>query len=148
MRFSLPFVAVAAALGLASASPALETRQEAVRFGIVGVEPTTIKLGQKFTVKYNSTLARWQPINLDIYLHGTYPNGFVTPDYQLLRSDYPADAHLYSFETTLPVISHDVADGYLAEGAYGITAWITFKTETGAISRGGVEAPLTVDLSN
>ncbi|KAI0825452.1 hypothetical protein BC629DRAFT_1434107 [Irpex lacteus] len=148
MRFSLPFVAVAAAFGLVSAGSTLEARQEALRFGIVDVDPTTVKLGQKFTVNYNSTQARWQPINLDVYLHGRYPNGFVTPDYQLLRSDYPADAHFYSFETTLPVISHDDTNGYLKDGAYGITAWITFKTETGAISRGGVEAPLTIDFSN
>ncbi|KAI0083850.1 hypothetical protein BDY19DRAFT_998244 [Irpex rosettiformis] len=148
MRFSLPFVAIAALVGLASATPTLETRQEAVRFGIVSLDPTSVKLGQKFTVNYNSTLARWQPINLDVYISGKYPSGFVTASYQLLRSDYPADAHFYSFETTLPVISNDDTDGYVANGSYIVTAFITYQTETGAISRGGVEAPIAIDLSS
>ena len=52
MRFSLPFVAVATLFGLASASPALETRQEAVRFGIVDVSPSTVKLGQVTSISY------------------------------------------------------------------------------------------------
>ena len=46
MRFSLPFVALATVFGLASANPVLEARQEAVRFGIVDVNPTSVKLGE------------------------------------------------------------------------------------------------------
>ncbi len=53
MRFSLPFVAVAAAFGLVSAGSTLEARQEALRFGIVDVDPTTVKLGQVYT--FNTT---------------------------------------------------------------------------------------------
>ncbi|KAI0825549.1 hypothetical protein BC629DRAFT_6455 [Irpex lacteus] len=106
MRFYLPFVIVTALVGLAFANPipSLETRQqppEAVRFGVVNVEPTTFKVNEPFTVIYNSTFARWQPLTLDIYMHGVYPNGFVTPDFQLLRTDYPSDAHVYYLNTTV-----------------------------------------------
>lgn len=126
MRFYLPFVIVTALIGLAFASPILETRQqppEALRFGLVNVEPTTFKVNeastflfilaicfqvahgvphyQPFTVIYNSTFARWQPLTLDIYMHGVYTNGFVTPDFQLLRTDYPSDAHVYYLNTTV-----------------------------------------------
>ncbi|KAI0088842.1 hypothetical protein BDY19DRAFT_151242 [Irpex rosettiformis] len=147
MRFSLPFVAIASLLGLASASPALEVRQEALRFGVVTTSPATIKPGQTFNILYNSTRARWQPLYLDIYLSGKYPNGFVLPDFQVLRLDYPADAHFYDFNTTLPVISFDANDGYLADATYGITVWMSYVTETGAISKGGIEHGLQIDLS-
>lgn len=49
MRFALPLVAIAAAFGLASASPALETRQEAARFGALSVDPQTVKIGEVCT---------------------------------------------------------------------------------------------------
>ena len=119
-------------------------------------------------MNYNSTLAFWQPLTLDVYIQGTYPNNFVTPYFQLLRTDYPADAHFYSFNTTvspksrylvirylilklllirqLPVIANDDTDGYLADAGYTLSAWITFTTDTGAISRGGLLYGVQIEL--
>ena len=51
-------------------------------------------------------------------------------------------------DNQLPVISKDDTNGYIADGAYTVSAFITFTTETGAISRGGVETPISIDLSN
>jgi hypothetical protein len=48
MRFFSSLVAITAAIGLASASPVqqLEARQEAARFGLINVNPSTVTLGQ------------------------------------------------------------------------------------------------------
>ncbi|KAI0825459.1 hypothetical protein BC629DRAFT_1586375 [Irpex lacteus] len=150
MRFSTSLLAAAAFVGLATANPALEARQEAVRFGTVSVNPTTVKLGGQFTVTYNATQARYVPRTLDVYINGRYPNGFVTPSFQLERTDYPEEAtsSYYTFNATLPVISHDDTDGYVAEGSYAVSAFIGFVTDTGAISRGGVETPITIDRTH
>ncbi|KAI0083852.1 hypothetical protein BDY19DRAFT_975515 [Irpex rosettiformis] len=148
MRFTLPFVTAATVFGLASSNPILETRQEALRFGTVDVNPTTVKLGQQFNVLYNNTQGRFVPRTLEVYINGKYPNGFVTPSIQLERTDLLEEEKYYTFNTTLPIISNDDTEGYVAEGAYTVSAFITYTTKTGAISRGGVETPINIDLSN
>ncbi|KAI0345414.1 hypothetical protein BDW22DRAFT_1482602 [Trametopsis cervina] len=146
MKFSVAILAVAAAFGLASGSPVLEARQEAVRFGVVNTHPTSVKLGEEFTVTYNSTLARWQPKFLDVYISGVYPSGFVTPSYQLLRVDYPPTSHSLTFQTTLPILDNsDVNKGYLVNGSYAIWAYITFPTDSGALAVGGTSTGIGID---
>lgn len=44
--FSATLFAIACAVGLSLADPILDARQEAARFGIVNVVPTTVKLGE------------------------------------------------------------------------------------------------------
>ncbi|KAI0690316.1 hypothetical protein BC835DRAFT_190380 [Cytidiella melzeri] len=148
MRFTFPLLAVAAAFGLASANPVIESRQEAIRFGLVTIEPTSVALDEPFLVHYNSTRARWQPLTLDVYISGTYPNGFVTPYYQLLRTDYPANATSLSFETTLPVLDTvDINEGYVVNATYLIWAFISYPTGTGAIAVGGTSAGIHIELN-
>lgn len=124
MRFSTVLLAAATWCGVANASP-MTTRQEAARFGLVSVEPSSVKpsdvraptkifpavhantLPQTFTVSYNSTRALAVPKYLDIYVQGTLPSGFVLPYYQILRYDWPQDSKFYQFETQVSVLAEN-----------------------------------------
>ncbi|PSS30981.1 hypothetical protein EW026_g8312 [Hermanssonia centrifuga] len=138
----------ATAFGLVSANP-IEARQEALRFGVVNVNPTTVKVNEEFIVTYNSTLARYQPAFVDFYIQGTIvANGFVQPEYLLQRSSYPAGAKTLSFQTTLPAIEPDADKGYTDQAAYSVWAYITFPSpDTGALEVGGTSTGIGIDLS-
>ncbi|EKM50125.1 uncharacterized protein PHACADRAFT_178749 [Phanerochaete carnosa HHB-10118-sp] len=139
----MKFLALAAsALTLAGAAVA----QEAVRFGIVSVSPSTIKPGETFTVHYNSTLAAHQPVYYDAYIQGILSSGFVQPQYLLQRTTFPTDGtkNIY-FNTTLPNI------GYVNNASYSVWAYITYPVQdesgTSALEYGGVSYPVGIDMS-
>ncbi len=66
---------------------------------------------------YNATQARYVPRTLDVYINGRYPNGFVTPSFQLERTDYPEEAtsSYYTFNATVSVSGFEAVrlDTYL-----------------------------------
>ncbi|GJE93280.1 hypothetical protein PsYK624_094390 [Phanerochaete sordida] len=134
------FALAASALTLAGSAVA----QEAARFGSVSVYPSTVKVGETFTVHYNSTTARHQPKYYDAYIQGTVQsNGFIQPQYLLQRTVFPTDGtkDVY-FNTTVPDIG-------LGPGiVHSIWAFITYPvddTPDAPLEYGGVSTGITVE---
>lgn len=73
MKFSVAILAVAAAFGLASGSPVLEARQEALRFGVVNTHPTSVKLGEV------CSLLLVHIVNINVIRAGIYCNIQLDP---------------------------------------------------------------------
>ncbi|GJE93294.1 hypothetical protein PsYK624_094530 [Phanerochaete sordida] len=130
----------ASALALAGSAVA----QESARFGGVSVYPTTVKVGETFTVHYNSTTAVHQPKYYDAYIQGTDANGFIQPPYLLQRTVFPTDGtkNVY-FNTTVPPI------GLGQNVSHLIWAYVTYpvdNTPDAPLEYAGVSTGIYVDV--
>ncbi|KAJ3991538.1 hypothetical protein F5050DRAFT_1700501 [Lentinula boryana] len=117
----------------AAASVALVSAQEAARFGIVNVSPTgLLSANESITIKYNSTLAQYQPLYVDFYLEGEFSNGNAAPNLLISRNTYDANQTILIQNATLPNLD------LLGNVTYGLWAWVTYNqdglTEIGGIS--------------
>ncbi|KAJ3787850.1 hypothetical protein GGU11DRAFT_787643 [Lentinula aff. detonsa] len=117
----------------AAASVALVFAQEAARFGIVNVTPTgLLSANESITIKYNSTLAQYQPLYVDFYLEGEFSNGNAAPNLLISRNTYDANQTILIQNATVPNLD------LLGNVTYGLWAWVTYNqdglTEIGGIS--------------
>ncbi|KAJ8084765.1 hypothetical protein PM082_003542 [Marasmius tenuissimus] len=96
MRFTVAFTALAAA-GFAAA-------QEALRFGTVSVNPTSVAPGETLNIHYDASKARWQPETVDFHMQGKFANGNPTPNLILSRNDLAADKKTLDVSVTVPPI--------------------------------------------
>lgn len=138
------FALAASALALAASVVA---QPEALRFGTVSINPTTVKPGQPFTVHYNGTYARHPPAFLDVYIQGIdYPNNFVQPQYLLQRTAFPPTNSVrdVTFNTVLP------NQEWAQNANYTIWAFITYPIDTStnpALEYGGTSTGIIIDQS-
>ncbi|KAF7791092.1 hypothetical protein EIP86_002053 [Pleurotus ostreatoroseus] len=140
MRSFLPLLSIAAASGTAFA-------QEAARFGVVNVFPTTVRFDQPITITYNTSTARSKPIAVDFYLEGTQPNGAALPTFTLARLEDMQNVSYVTFQRNLPVIFESPTNGYQQNDTFAVWAFITFPEPSGgAFERGGTSAGLQVLL--
>ncbi|EEB89383.1 hypothetical protein MPER_12521 [Moniliophthora perniciosa FA553] len=105
MRFTTVLAALAT-VGFAAAAP-LESRQEALRFGVVNVNGGSgpVAPGQTFEIQYDSSRARFHPMFVDFFVQGRFADtGNPTPRLLLSRNEFGADAVTLSSTATLPPV--------------------------------------------
>ncbi|KIY64709.1 hypothetical protein CYLTODRAFT_380528 [Cylindrobasidium torrendii FP15055 ss-10] len=108
--------------------------QEAIRFGSVNIEPSTLTNGSSFTVTYNSTLARYKPLSVDFLIQGTRANGDPTAYISLSRHDYGANQTILQSNETTP----DIA-GALGDDIHGVYLWAFITYPYGTSSGSSVK---------
>ncbi|KAK7058667.1 hypothetical protein VNI00_002303 [Paramarasmius palmivorus] len=139
MRFSTVFAALATA-GFAAATP-LESRQEALRFGVVNVDPSTgpVAPGQTFNIRYDSSKARYHPMFVDFFVQGKFADtGNFTPRLLLSRNDFGANDVTLNYTATLPPV-----DKLGSTNSWSVWADITFPVD-GFVEVGGTSTGLAV----
>ncbi|KAF9266017.1 hypothetical protein L218DRAFT_1075527 [Marasmius fiardii PR-910] len=123
MRFTSAFTVLATTFGLVAANP-LEVRQEAARFGIVTVNPSTVALGGTLNIHYNATTALHHPLYVDFTLQGKFDNGNDTPQLFLSRNTFGANDVILDVSVPAPPVETlGNTDDWL------VWAWVTFPQD-------------------
>ncbi|KAJ8084771.1 hypothetical protein PM082_003548 [Marasmius tenuissimus] len=137
MRFFAPLVAAfTLTCGLAAA-------QEAVRFGVVNVNPTEATPGQIIQITYNSTLARHQPKFVDFYLQGQITANRPTPYILISRNEFGSNGNILQQDATVPAITQSNT-GVAPGSGWNLWAFTTFDQD-GITQVGGVAAGLKIN---
>ncbi|KAK7456366.1 hypothetical protein VKT23_010613 [Stygiomarasmius scandens] len=140
MRFSTIsaiLCTVASALVVSARGP------EAVRFGVLNTSPIQVNAGDVISIKYNSTLAFWQPKYVDFYIQGHRNGSNVPTPYILIqRNDYASDQTLLCSNYTVP----DLVADYNAED-WTLWAYVTYPSDSGPLEVGGVASGFTFETA-
>ncbi|ESK96256.1 hypothetical protein Moror_7246 [Moniliophthora roreri MCA 2997] len=139
MRFSTVLAALAT-VGFAAATP-LESRQEALRFGVVNVDAGAgpVAPGQTFEIRYDSSKARFHPLFVDFFVQGRFADtGNLTPRLLLSRNEFGADAVTLNSTATLPPV-----DKLGPTNSWLVWADVTFPVD-GFVEVGGTSTGLAV----
>ncbi|KAL0569982.1 hypothetical protein V5O48_011975 [Marasmius crinis-equi] len=130
MRFTAAFTALAAA-GLVAA-------QEALRFGVVTVNPSEVAAGETLNIHYDSSQARWHPLYVDFHMQGKFANGNPTPNLVLSRNTFGANDVVLDVSVPVPPVNT------LGEtNSWLVWADITYPQD-GFVLSGGTSAPVTI----
>ncbi|KAK7021823.1 hypothetical protein VNI00_017267 [Paramarasmius palmivorus] len=142
MRLSTVFAALASS-GFAAATH-LESRQEALRFGVVNVDPSTgpVAPGQfcsTFNSRYDSSEARYHPTLVDFFVQGKFADtGNFTPRLLLSRNGFGANDITLNYTATLPPV-HNLG----STNSWSVWADITFPVD-GDVELDGTSTGLVV----
>ncbi|KAF8515240.1 hypothetical protein BU17DRAFT_93730 [Hysterangium stoloniferum] len=143
MKFTSLIIASATLLGSAS-NVVAQFCSEATRFGILNVSPTTLAIGDSFTVSLNLTCGISNfgliPSFLDYYISVPVNNNGHEPDILIARHTFdPTGPAFDSFTTTLPNTT------YFTGASYQVVVHNINHTPSGTVlTVGEIEAGISI----